>query len=48
MRIRKITPLKVWHLIEFEDIDFYKESMFCSETNLFKWGGNSIVVIVIY
>ena len=47
-RIRKLTPLEVWRLMGFSDIDFYAaKSAGISDTQLYKQAGNSIVVTVL-
>lgn len=46
MRIRKLSPKECWRLMGFEDEDFERASSVCSETNLYKQAGNSIVVNV--
>lgn len=48
MRIRRLTPKECWRLMGFDDLDFYKASKVCSETNLYHQAGNSIVVNVMY
>lgn len=46
--IRKLTPLECWHLMGFDDEDFYKaKSIEISDTQLYKQAGNSIVVNVL-
>jgi DNA (cytosine-5)-methyltransferase 1 len=42
-RIRKLTPLECWRLMDFSDEDFYKAESVCSNTQLYKQAGNSIV-----
>lgn len=43
-RIRKLTPLECWRLMGFDDADFFKAAEHCSNTQLYKQAGNSIVV----
>ena len=47
MRIRKLTPKECWRLMGFDDEDFEKASKVCSNTQLYKQAGNSIVVNVL-
>ena len=47
LRIRKLTPLECWRLMGFDDDDFYKAEKVCSNTQLYKQAGNSIVVDVL-
>ena len=48
LRIRKLTPLECWRLMNFDDEDFYKaRSTGVSNTQLYKMAGNSIVVRVV-
>lgn len=47
VRIRKLTPKEVWRLMGFDDIDFEKAAKVCSNTQLYKQAGNSIVVNVL-
>lgn len=42
-RIRKLTPLECWRLMDFEDEDFEKAAEVNSNTQLYKQAGNSIV-----
>lgn len=42
-RIRKLTPLECWRLLDFFDEDFYKAEAVNSDTQLYKQAGNSIV-----
>lgn len=42
-RIRKLTPLECWRLMDFTDEDFEKASQVNSNTQLYKQAGNSIV-----
>lgn len=46
-RIRKLTPKECWRLMGFSDEDFHKAESFCSNTQLYKQAGNSIVVPVL-
>ncbi len=45
--IRKLTPLEYWRLMGFSDDDFNKAKSVCSNTQLYKQAGNSIVVNVL-
>lgn len=47
LRIRKLTPKECWRLMGFKDHDFDKASKVCSNTQLYKQVGNSIVVNVL-
>lgn len=47
LRIRKLTPLECWRLMGFDDEDFYKAKEVCSDSQLYKQAGNSIVVNVL-
>ncbi len=47
LRIRKLTPLECWRLMGFDDEDFYKAEKVCSNTQLYRQAGNSIVVDVL-
>ena len=47
IRIRKLTPRECWRLMGFYDEDFEKAEMVCSNTQLYKQAGNSIVVNVL-
>ncbi len=47
LRIRKLTPKECWRLMGFDDSDFEKASQVCSNTQLYKQAGNSIVVNVL-
>lgn len=47
IRIRRLTPKEYYRLMGFDDSDFDKASATCSETQLYKQGGNSIVVNVL-
>ena len=42
-RIRKLTPLECWRLMDFRDEDFHKAESVNSNTQLYKQAGNSIV-----
>lgn len=44
VRIRKLTPLECWRLMGFDDEDFRRAEKHCSNTQLYKQAGNSIVV----
>ena len=46
-RIRKLTPKECWRLMGFDDTDFDKAEKVCSNTQLYKQAGNSIVVNVL-
>lgn len=46
-RIRKLTPLECWRLMDFSDEDFEKAAQVNSNTQLYKQAGNSIVVNVL-
>lgn len=46
-RIRKLTPLSCYRLMGFDDEDFRKAGKVCSNTQLYKQAGNSIVVNVL-
>lgn len=45
--IRKITPKECWRLMGFNDEDFERAAKVCSNTQLYKQAGNSIVVNVL-
>ena len=47
-RIRKLTPLECWRLMGFSDQDFNAAQKVCSNTQLYKQAGNSIVKDVLY
>lgn len=47
IRIRKLTPRECWRLMGFDDEDFDKARAVCSDTQLYKQAGNSIVVNVL-
>lgn len=46
-RIRKLTPKECWRLMGFSDEDFAKAEAVCSNTQLYKQAGNSIVTNVL-
>lgn len=46
-RIRKLTPKECWRLMGFMDEDFEKSEKVCSNSQLYKQAGNSIVVDVL-
>lgn len=45
--IRKLTPKECWRLMGFDDEDFEKAEKVCSNNQLYKQAGNSIVVNVL-
>lgn len=45
--VRKLTPRECWRLMGFTDSDFEKAQSVCSDTQLYKQAGNSIVVQVL-
>lgn len=47
VRIRKLTPKECWRLMGFDDEDFEKAQKVCSDNQLYKQAGNSIVVDVL-
>ena len=47
LRIRKLTPKECWRLMGFDDEDFDKAAKVCSNAQLYKQAGNSIVVNVL-
>lgn len=47
IRIRKLTPRECWRLMGFTDQDFDKAQNVCSNTQLYKQAGNSIVAPVL-
>lgn len=47
LRVRRITPLESWRLMGFDDEDFRCAAAVCSNTQLYKQAGNSIVVNVL-
>lgn len=46
-RVRKLTPKECWRLMGFTDKQFDKAAEVCSNTQLYKQAGNSIVVNVL-
>ena len=46
-KIRKLTPLECWRLMDFSDEDFHKAEAVNSNTQLYKQAGNSIVCNVL-
>jgi DNA (cytosine-5)-methyltransferase 1 len=46
-RVRKLTPRECWRLMGFKDEDFEKAQKLCSNSQLYKQAGNSIVVNVL-
>lgn len=46
-RIRKLTPLECWRLMNFKDEDYKKAEEVNSQTQLYKEAGNSIVKVVL-
>lgn len=47
LRIRKLTPKECWRLMGFDDEDVDKAAQVCSNSQLYKQAGNSIVVNVL-
>lgn len=47
LRIRKLTPKECFRLMGFDDESFSKAEAVCSNTQLYKQAGNSIVVDVL-
>lgn len=47
LRIRKLTPKECWRLMGFADEDVEKATKVCSNSQLYKQAGNSIVVNVL-
>ena len=47
LRIRKLTPKECWRLMGFDDEDVEKAEKVCSNSQLYKQAGNSIVVNVL-
>lgn len=47
LRIRKLTPKECWRLMGFSDDAFDKAQKVCSNTQLYKQAGNSIVVNIL-
>lgn len=48
MRIRKLTPRECWKLMDFTDEQFDRAAKVCSNSQLYKQAGNSIVINVLY
>lgn len=46
-RIRKLSPLECWRLMDYSDEDFYKAQSVNSNTQLYKQAGNGIVKAVL-
>lgn len=46
-RVRRLTPLECWRLMGFSDEAFHKAETVCSNSQLYKQAGNSIVVDVL-
>jgi site-specific DNA-cytosine methylase len=46
-RIRKLTPIECWRLMDFSDEDFHKAEQVNSNSQLYKEAGNSIVCNVL-
>ena len=46
-KIRKLTPKECWRLMGFDDVLFNRARSVCSNTQLYKQAGNSIVVDVV-
>ena len=46
-RVRKLTPKECWRLMGFTDEAFHKAEAVCSNSQLYKQAGNSIVVDVL-
>lgn len=44
LRIRKLTPLECWRLMDIEDKYFFMASKMVSNSQLYKQAGNGIVV----
>ena len=47
VRVRKLTPKECWRLMGFDDDSFERASKVCSNSQLYKQAGNSIVVDVL-
>lgn len=47
LRIRKLTPKECWRLMGFDDVDVENAAKVCSNSQLYKQAGNSIVVDVL-
>lgn len=45
--LRRLTPKECWRLMGFDDVDYIKASKVCSDAQLYKQAGNSIVVNVL-
>lgn len=45
-RIRKLTPLECWRLMDFSDEDFHKAESVNSNSQLYKQAGNSLIRVV--
>ena len=45
--LRRLTPKECWRLMGFDDEDYIKASKVCSDAQLYKQAGNSIVVNVL-
>lgn len=44
LRIRKLTPLECWRVMDIDDYSFMRASKFCSNAQLYKQCGNGIVI----
>lgn len=44
LKVRKLTPKECWRLMGFKDKQFAKAESICSNSQLYKQAGNSIVV----
>lgn len=47
LTVRKLTPKECWRLMGMADEDYFKAAEVCSEYQLYKQAGNSIVVDVL-
>lgn len=47
LTVRKLTPRECWRLMGMSDEDYDKAAEVCSESQLYKQAGNSIVVDVL-
>lgn len=47
LKIRRLTPKETWRLMGFSDESFNKAKEICSDTQLYKQAGNSIVVNIL-
>jgi DNA (cytosine-5)-methyltransferase 1 len=47
VRVRKLTPKECWRLMGFDDDSFERAAKVCSNSQLYKQAGNSIVVDVL-